>query len=110
VDTYGTDPNNVDSDGDGLIDGDEVNTYGTDPADADTDDGSVNDGTEIENGTDPLDGSDDVPVLDTGDTGDVLKAEGGVVGGCNGCATAPGRGGLLMGLLLGLLALGRRRD
>ena len=28
-------PNNSDSDGDGLIDGDEVNAYGTDPNDAD---------------------------------------------------------------------------
>ncbi len=37
ADHTGTDPNNDDTDGDGLNDGDEVNTYGTDPTKADSD-------------------------------------------------------------------------
>ena len=49
-------------DDDGLDDGTEVNETETDPKDADTDDGGVDDGDEVEAGTDPLDGSDDVPV------------------------------------------------
>ena len=32
-----TNPNNADSDGDTLSDGDEVNTHGTDPKDSDSD-------------------------------------------------------------------------
>ena len=36
----------VDSDGDGLSDGDEVNTHGTDPNDVDTDDDGLSDGYE----------------------------------------------------------------
>ncbi len=51
----GTDPNNPDSDGDGLNDGDEVNTFGTDPLDEDTDDDGFNDNEEIDAGTDPGD-------------------------------------------------------
>jgi hypothetical protein len=48
-----TDPSNLDTDGDGLDDDDEINMYGTDPSDYDTDDDSFlsffdfNDGTEI---------------------------------------------------------------
>lgn len=55
-----TDPDDEDSDNDGLSDGDEVNSTHTIPVDSDTDDGGVNDGDEIENGTNPLDPSDDV--------------------------------------------------
>jgi len=43
----GTDPNNPDTDLDGLTDGDEVNIYGTDPLDVDTDDDGLSDGQEI---------------------------------------------------------------
>jgi len=50
----GTDPNNPDSDGDGLDDGDEVNGTGanegvgsTDPRDADSDDDGLTDGDEV---------------------------------------------------------------
>jgi hypothetical protein len=62
----GTDPNNPDTDGDGLNDGPEVNTHGTDPTVADTDGGGVPDGAEVTGGTDPLDPADDQPA--TGDS------------------------------------------
>lgn len=51
----GLDPNNVDTDGDGVADGDEVNIYGTDPFTWDTDGDGVSDGDELYNTrTDPL--------------------------------------------------------
>ena len=84
VDEHGTDPLDGDTDDDGLTDGEEVDE-GTDPLDrrhrlrraerrgrgrrvrhrshstADTDDGGTSDGVEvIVDGTDPLDGSDDI--------------------------------------------------
>jgi len=60
VNVYGTDPNDPDSDNDGLSDGDEVNTYGTDPLDDDSDDDGLTDGDEVNTyGTDPLDGDSD---------------------------------------------------
>jgi len=47
-------PNNTDSDGDTLLDGDEVNTHHTDPAKVDTDDDLLADNIEINtHGTDP---------------------------------------------------------
>jgi subtilisin family serine protease len=45
--TYQTDPLVADTDGDGLLDGAEVNTYGTDPTDSDTDSDGVSDGDEV---------------------------------------------------------------
>jgi hypothetical protein len=51
----GTDPNNPDTDGDGLSDGDEVNKYHTSPLLADTDGDGIPDGVEIQTGTNPLD-------------------------------------------------------
>lgn len=42
----GTDPNNPDTDGDGIDDGTEVRVVGSDPRVADTDGGGVDDGTE----------------------------------------------------------------
>lgn len=76
--TLGTDPSNPDSDGDGILDGDEAlgdpatdpndrdtdqdgapdgieRSRGTDPTDADSDDDGVSDGEEIASGTNPLD-------------------------------------------------------
>lgn len=51
----GTDPNNPDTDTDGLSDGDEVNVYKTDPLNADTDGDTLTDGEEVlSHGTDPL--------------------------------------------------------
>ena len=50
-----TDPQNPDTDGDGLTDGDEVSVHGTDPAHPDTDADTLTDGAEInQHGTDPL--------------------------------------------------------
>ena len=51
----GLDPNTVDTDGDGVADGDEGNLYGTDPTVADTDGDGVSDGGELfDRRTDPL--------------------------------------------------------
>jgi hypothetical protein len=51
----GTDPNNPDTDGDGISDGDEVMIYHTNPLLADTDGDGIPDGVEIQTGTNPLD-------------------------------------------------------
>lgn len=54
LNAYRTDPLNRDSDGDRLTDGEEVNQYGTDPNKPDTDDDGVSDYVEVvENNTDP---------------------------------------------------------
>jgi len=51
----GLDPTNVDTDGDGVADGDEGNIYGTDPTVFDTDGDGVSDGAELfDRRTDPL--------------------------------------------------------
>ncbi len=50
----GTDPDKADTDGDGLIDGDEVIIWKTDPLKADTDGDKFPDGTEVKNGYNPL--------------------------------------------------------
>jgi len=51
----GLDPNNPDTDGDGVADGDEVNIYGTDPFTADSDGDGISDGGELfDSRTDPL--------------------------------------------------------
>ena len=53
-----SDPQNDDTDGDGLLDGEEVNAYATDPLTADTDGDALIDSVELDMGFDPLDGSD----------------------------------------------------
>jgi hypothetical protein len=51
----GLDPTNIDTDGDGVADGDELNIYGTDPLNWDSDGDGVSDGEELYNTrTDPL--------------------------------------------------------
>lgn len=50
----GTDPNKADTDGDGLIDGDEVIIWKTNPLKADTDGDGYPDGSEVRNGYNPL--------------------------------------------------------
>jgi outer membrane protein OmpA-like peptidoglycan-associated protein/opacity protein-like surface antigen len=68
----GTDPNNPDTDGDGLMDGEEVNKYFTDPLNPDTDGDGLNDGDEVSNyGTDPVKADTDGDGLNDGD--EVLK-------------------------------------
>lgn len=52
----GTDPDNPDTDGDLLSDGDEVNVHNTDPTKPDTDDDGANDATELSLGSDPQNG------------------------------------------------------
>jgi outer membrane protein OmpA-like peptidoglycan-associated protein len=55
VRTYFTNPKNPDSDGDSLKDGEEVHTYKTEPSKPDTDGDSLNDGDEVTTyKTDPL--------------------------------------------------------
>lgn len=49
---YGTDPANSDTDGDGLLDGDEV-AIGANPLVTDTDGDGIDDKTEVDAGTDP---------------------------------------------------------
>lgn len=49
----GTNPNNPDTDGDGLLDGDEVKYYKTNPLKADTDGDGYKDGYEVRRGYDP---------------------------------------------------------
>ena len=56
LNTYNTDPLLVDSDSDGLLDGEEVNIYGTNPLLVDSDFDGLTDYDEIHiHGTDPLD-------------------------------------------------------
>lgn len=52
--SYRTNPDNSDSDSDGLTDGEEVSTYMSDPASSDTDDDSMHDGWEVSFGLDLL--------------------------------------------------------
>ncbi|MCK5616335.1 hypothetical protein KAR91_81490 [Candidatus Pacearchaeota archaeon] len=54
---YGSDPNSDDTDGDGILDPDEL-LYGTDINDADTDDDLMPDGWELDNNFDPLNATD----------------------------------------------------
>jgi hypothetical protein len=58
----GTNPSNVDTDGDGVADVDEVEAYRTEPLFGDTDQDGYSDGHEIAAGTNPLDEADE-PVI-----------------------------------------------
>ena len=71
--------------------------HGTDPLLIDTDGGGVNDGEEIDNGTNPLDPSDDQPSATS------KKEE----GGCS-CSVGGGLGYGAWGWLVVLLAWRRR--
>jgi len=64
----GTDPTSLDTDGDGLSDGDEVSVRGTNPLASDTDGDELNDGAEVHVwGTDPLSPDSDGDLLGDGD-------------------------------------------
>jgi hypothetical protein len=68
VNIHGTNPNNADTDGDGLSDGDEVNIHGTNPNNADTDGDGLSDGDEVNiHGTDPNNSDTDGDGLSDGD-------------------------------------------
>jgi hypothetical protein len=65
---YGTDPNDADSDDDGLEDGGEVHDHATDPLSPDTDGDGLPDGDEVNtHHTDPLDADSDRDGLGDGD-------------------------------------------
>lgn len=66
--TLGSDPTNDDTDGDGLIDGAEVNTYSTNVMQADTDSDGLSDGEEVNtHGTSPLASDTDNDLFSDGD-------------------------------------------
>lgn len=92
--TLDPDPEDVDSDGDGLTDAEEL-VIGTDPHNWDTDGGGQGDGSEHSAGLDPLDPADD------------RRIEG--AGGCN-TSSGPARPGIpiVLALLLGLWVIRRR--
>lgn len=62
-----TDPLRPDTDADELTDGDEVLRHRTNPLVADTDNGGVPDGREVQISLNPLDASDDVPIIKVGE-------------------------------------------
>ena len=108
---HDTDPNDPDSDDDGLSDGDEVD-LGTDPNNPDTDGDGISDGDEVANGTDPLDPNDPGQPGTTTTSTDPRPLEGqdGVyLGGACGCATPANGVGPLLPLAAALLMLRRRR-
>lgn len=63
----GTDPQNPDTDGDGLNDGDEFRVWRTDPLRPDTDNDGLTDGDEVQRTTDPLNPDTDGDGLRDGD-------------------------------------------
>ena len=67
---YGSNPFSADTDGDTLIDGDEVHIYGTDPTLTDTDSDGFNDEVEVAAGSDPLDDTSVPTPLANGDIND----------------------------------------
>jgi outer membrane protein OmpA-like peptidoglycan-associated protein len=72
----GTDPDNADTDGDGLKDGDEVNSLKTDPLKADTDGDGLNDYSELNtSSTDPLKMDSDADGLNDGDELKIYKTD-----------------------------------
>ena len=69
-------PEVVDSDGDGILDGDEIAVYGTDPGNFDSDFDGLGDGAEIAAGTDPLLAEGPPPVEPAGDSDGDRLADG----------------------------------
>jgi uncharacterized membrane protein len=64
---YGTDPNNADTDRDGLLDGQEILSLGTNALLADSDGDGLTDGDEVKRGTNPLNPDTDGDGLRDGD-------------------------------------------
>ncbi len=72
----GTDPNNPDSDADGLQDGEEVRVYITDPLNPDSDADALKDGAEVNtHATDPLKADTDADLLSDGDEVNSFKTD-----------------------------------
>ncbi|MCK6504390.1 OmpA family protein [Myxococcota bacterium] len=93
----GTDPEDADTDDDGLSDGDEVFTWGTDPLDCDSDDDGLSDGLEV-GVTEPLEDTDTAgdcwtPDSDPGSTTDPLDEDTDDDGILDGDEDADGDGG-----------------
>ncbi len=78
---YNTEPQNEDTDEDGLLDYDELFFYNTDPTDADTDDDGYTDGEEIAEGTDPKDPEDYPGATTTSPTPTNTTTEDPLIGG-----------------------------
>lgn len=73
---FGTDPQNPDTDSDGMKDGEEVNTYKTNPLNADTDGDGLKDGDEIlKYKTDPLKADTDGDGLKDGEEVNLYKTD-----------------------------------
>lgn len=71
-----TDPNNPDSDGDGLQDGEEVRVYITDPLNPDSDSDALKDGAEVNtHGTNPLKADTDADLLTDGNEVNSFKTD-----------------------------------
>ena len=70
--SLGTDPNNPDSDGDGIPDGREVNALGSNPLDTDTDSDGLTDGLEVDHSCDV-----NAPDTDGDGLGDAFEANSG---------------------------------
>ncbi len=70
VDVYGTDPNNADSDDDGLLDGDEI-AIGSNPLMKDTDSDGFEDKDEVDAGTDPTNPDITLPTVLSTDPADL---------------------------------------
>ncbi|MBI4547648.1 MAG: OmpA family protein [Ignavibacteriae bacterium] len=64
---HNTDPLNIDTDGDALTDAEEIEKHRTNPLKPDTDDGGMPDGKEVQLALNPLDPSDDVPIIKVGE-------------------------------------------
>ncbi len=75
--TLGTDPDDADTDDDGISDGDEVNSTRTDPTDVDSDGDGIQDGTEtgVTSGTDDTDTDVFVPDADPSTTTNANAAD-----------------------------------
>lgn len=74
--SLGTDPNDSDSDDDGLIDGSEVYTHLTSPTDSDSDDDGLSDGDEVNTyGSNPKDEDSDNDGLSDGDEVNVYNSD-----------------------------------
>ena len=94
VDIHGTDPFDADTDDDGIPDGEEVRSTGTDPTEADTDGDGVQDGTELgrRSGTTDTDPRVFQPDASPGTTTDPLDADSDEDGLLDGAEDANGNG------------------